>query len=87
MNALLVKVASKNCNNAREFKGKWYGEQDVALLNGSDFPMPFKVNVEQGHEYEAGDYIIDPRSYTTDEHRNLKLKSMKLLPIGGIAKK
>lgn len=83
MNAIRVVVASKTLDREREYKGKWYGEQSAAIYNGGDFPTPFRVNVERGHEYEPGEYTLDPRSFITDDFKNLKVKNLRLLPLGG----
>lgn len=83
MNAIRVEIRSKNTDRARDYKGKTYAEQQAAIYNGGDYPTPFKVNVEKGHEYEPGDYTIDPRSFTTDQYGNLAVKALRLLPIGG----
>lgn len=88
-NQLIVLVKSKELHRVENWKGKNYGEQGAAMFNGGDFPTPIKVRVEQGHEYEPGEYVFDPRSYIADEMGNPKLKRIKLLPLGGstIAKK
>lgn len=83
MNIIRVEVRSKNTDRAREYKGKTYAEQQAAIYTGGDYPMPFKVNVEVGHEYEPGEYTIDPRCFTTDQYGNLVVKAVRLLPIGG----
>lgn len=82
-NQLIVMVATKNIDRVDEFKGKRYGEQSCAMRNGGDFPTPIKVRVEEGHEYEPGEYVFDPRSYISDEMQNPKLKRIRLLPLGG----
>lgn len=82
-NQLIVTVASTNLSRVENWKGKNYGEQSAAMHNGGDFPTPIKVRVEQGHEYEPGQYVFDPRSYIADEMGNPKLKRIKLLPLGG----
>lgn len=79
----LVQVASTALDRERPYNNKTYGEQGAAIFNGSDFPMPFKLNVEKGHEYPPGDYVLDPRSYTRDEMGNLKIKGARLLPLSG----
>lgn len=78
-----IVVVSKNLHDEKEFQGKRYGWQDAAIYNGGDFPAPFHVNVQVGHEYEPGEYVVDPRSFRPDDNKNLRLKSVKLLPIGG----
>lgn len=84
MNEIRVVVASKDLGSYRkEYKGKFYGYQNAAIHNGGDFPLPFQVNVEAGHEYEPGEYTIDPRSFRVDERQNLVLKGVKLLPLSG----
>lgn len=83
MSSIRVSVASKNLSRVEEWKGKKYGEQSAAMHNGGDFPQPIKVRVEQGHEYEPGDYTFDPSSFTADEMGNPKLKRIRLLPLGG----
>lgn len=83
MNVVRVEVRSKNLTDVKPFSGKVYGRQSAAVFNGGDYPTPFHVTVEQGHEYEPGDYTIAPSSYRVDDMGNLKLKSTKLLPLGG----
>lgn len=86
MNTIRVEVRSKNLDRVRLYQGKNYGEQSAAIFNGGDYPLPFKVNVEQGREYDPGEYTIDPRSFVTDAMGNLQLKRVRLLPLGGAAK-
>jgi hypothetical protein len=85
MNVIRVLVVSTALTNVKQFdqNKKFYGTQQAAIFNGGDFPMPFGVNVEQDHEYPPGDYTLDPKSFQRDERGNLKLKSLKLLPLGG----
>lgn len=85
MNTVEVEVKSTELNNVSEYKGKHYGNQRVGLHNGGDFPVPFDVYVERGNEYPKGRYVIDGRSYTTDDKGRLVLKRLKLLPLGGKA--
>lgn len=82
-NEIIVEVLTTNTHAAKEYRGKTYAKQNAAIYNGGDHPTPFEVNVEVGHEYPPGQYTIDPRSIITDEMRNLKFKSLKLLPLGG----
>jgi hypothetical protein len=82
-----VEVRSKNLTDTKEFQGKHYGWQSAAVFNGGDYPAPFRVNVRVGEEYEPGEYTIAPSSFRVDEMGNLKLKSTKLLPLGGTSKK
>lgn len=84
--AVRIVVLSKNISREREFKGKVYGEQKAGMYNGGDFAKPIKVPVVKGEEYEPGTYVFDPASFTTDEHDNPKLKSVRLLRIGGVEK-
>jgi hypothetical protein len=85
MNTVEVEVKSTTLTNVQEYKGKRYGNQRVGLHNGSDFPIPFDVYVEEANPYPKGRYVIDGRSYTTDEKGRLVLKRLKLLPLGGKA--
>lgn len=84
-NAVRVIVQNTELVNEKVFaqNGKTYGSQYAAIFSGGPFPIPFKVNVEKGHEYPPGEYTIAPSSYITDDMGNLKLKSTKLLPLGG----
>lgn len=88
-NEVRIEIRSTNLLDEKEFAGnkKTYGRQNAAIFNGGDYPTPFKVNVEKGHEYAPGEYTIDPRSYIADEMGNLKLKSLKLLPLAGSSAK
>ena len=83
MNSVRVVVASKTVDRVREYKGKQYAEQGAAIFNGGDFPLPFKVPVEVGNEYEPGEYTLDPRSFIRDDFGNLKLKNVRLLGLAG----
>jgi len=78
-----VEVKSTQLDRVRVYQGRNYGEQGAAVYNGGDFPLPIKVNVEVGHEYAPGVYAIDPRSFRADEFGNLKIKALRLLPLGG----
>lgn len=82
-NEIIIEVRSTELSRVKEYNRKMYGTQHAAIYNGSDFPLPINVNVEQGHEYPKGRYTIDPRSFTRDEMGNLKIKGLKLLPLGG----
>ena len=73
-----IEVKSKNIANVRDYKGKNYGEQSAAILGGGDYPLPFKVNVEQGKEYEPGIYELDVSGFGTDKHGNLLLNKVRL---------
>lgn len=83
MNVVRVVVQSTNTRDSKEFQGKHYGWQAAAIFNGGDFPLPFQVNVQIGHEYPPGEYTIDPRCFSADERGNLRISKIKLLPLGG----
>jgi hypothetical protein len=85
-NEIVIEVRSTKTDRQRGFRDKQYADQGAAIYNGGDYPLPIKVNVEVGHEYQPGQYTIDPRSFTCDEHGNLKVKSLRLLPLGGSSK-
>lgn len=84
--SVVVIVQSKNLQRVENWKGKNYGEQSAAMYTGGDFPIPIKVRVEQGAEYEPGEYTFAPSSFIADEMGNAKLKRVKLLPLGGSSK-
>lgn len=85
-NHVRVVIASPATVRPNNFKGVDYAWQNAAIFNGGDFPQPFYVHVEVGKEYPKGEYTIAPTSYQLDERGNLRLKSIKLLPISGSAK-
>ncbi|MEH6416212.1 single-stranded DNA-binding protein [Pseudomonas sp. CGJS7] len=85
-NEIIIEVRSTQLDRLRPYNNKHYGEQGCAIFNGGDYPLPIKVNVEQGHEYPPGQYTIDPRSFTRDDMGNLKIKGLRLLPLGGSSK-
>lgn len=87
MTMVRVEIRSTTLDRVRAFQGRNYGEQNAAIHNGGDYPLPFKVNVEQGHEYPPGIYTIDPRSFRADEYGNLKIKALRLLPVAGSSAK
>ena len=76
---MFIEIKSKASKNHREYKGKQYGEQQAALvMPGADYPLPFKLNVEQGREHDVGRYAFDASSFATDQHQNLKLNRVRL---------
>ena len=76
-----VEIKSKTSTNHRTGNnGKTYGEQQAALHTGGDFPLPFKVNAEVGHEKPAGWYRLSPSSFGTDKFGNLVLGRIALEP-------
>ncbi len=83
MNTVQVEIKSTTVLNGKEYQGKRYGNQVAGLHNGTDFPVPFKVYVEESNPYPKGMYVIDGRSFVTDQNGNLALKRLKLLPLGG----
>ena len=85
-NEIIVEVRSTTLDRVENWKGKNYGEQGAAIYNGGDYPMPIKVRVQQGNEYQPGQYTIDPRSFTRDDMGNLKIKGLRLLPLAGSSK-
>ncbi|MDR7135722.1 hypothetical protein J2X06_002940 [Lysobacter niastensis] len=70
--------SNKSTNHRAGNNGKTYGEQQAALHTGGDFPLPFKVNVEVGHEKPAGWYRLSPSSFGTDKFGNLVLGRLSL---------
>lgn len=86
MSMIRVEIRSKTLDRVRVFQGRNYGEQSAAINNGGDYPLPFKVNVQEGEEYAPGIYTIDPRSFRADEFGNLKIKGLRLLPVAGSSK-
>lgn len=75
-----VEIKSKTSINHRQGNnGKTYGEQQAALFeDGADFPIPFKLNVEVGHEKDPGRYRIGRGSHGTDKFGNLVLTRLNL---------
>lgn len=50
------------------------------MMNGHF--LPFKIGLGRKPAYEAGEYMLDPRSFALDEYGNLKLKKyVDVLPI------
>jgi len=80
-----IEVKSKNLANVRDYKGRNYGEQQAAILSNGDYPLPFKLNVEQGKEYEPGLYELDVAGFGTDKHGNLLLNKVRLSKIAPAA--
>ncbi len=74
-----VIVKSATGTNRREYKGKWYVEQQAALDVGADFPVVFRVNRPEGEEHPPGTYQLDPSCFVTDQHGNLGLKRVRLI--------
>lgn len=82
-----VEIKSNKSSNQRAGNnGKTYGEQTAALHTGGDFPLPFKLNVEAGHEKPAGWYRLAPGSFGTDKFGNLVLGRIALEPEAPAAK-
>lgn len=72
-----IEVKSTNTKPAREYKGKFYADQQAALHNGGDYPLPFNLNVERGHEVPAGEYTLSPSVFGTDQFGNLIMRRVK----------
>ena len=74
-----VEIKSKTSTNHRTGNnGKTYGEQQAALHDGSDFPLPFKLSCEVGQERAPGMYTVAPGSFGTDKFGNLVLQRLRL---------
>jgi hypothetical protein len=74
-----IEIKSGNSINHRQGNnGKTYGEQQAALHDGGDFPIPFKVNVEVGQEKKPGFYRFGRGSFGTDKFGNLVLGRLSL---------
>lgn len=77
-----VEIKRPDSNNHRPYKDKQYGEQEAALFApGSDYPLPFKLNVEVGKEFKPGRYGIARDSFSTDQHGNLRLGRVRLVEL------
>lgn len=78
---MYVEIKSDNLTGIRQGNnGKSYGEQQAALHTGGDFPLPFKLNREQGHALKPGRYTLSPSSFGTDKFGNLVLGRVQLEP-------
>lgn len=76
-----VEIKSTTINNPRDYKGEMYGEQQAALvMAGQDYPLPFKVNRKQSEPLKPGLYDLDAGGFGTDQHGNLKLNKVRLVP-------
>ena len=77
---MFVEIKRAESNNPREYKGTMYAEQEAALFAaGSDYPLPFKLNVQQGKEFAPGRYTFARDSFSTDQHGNLKMGRDRLV--------
>lgn len=82
-----VEIKSAQVTNAREYKGEMYGEQSAALFaEGQDYPLAFKVNRKQSEPLSPGLYDLDAGGFGTDQHGNLKLNKVRLVPRKAAAK-
>lgn len=78
---MYVEVKSKTSTNHRQGNnGKTYGEQQAALFDGGDYPIPFKLNREAGQELNPGRYRFARGSFGTDKFGNLVLGRLSLEP-------
>lgn len=77
---MYVQIKSATVANPRDYKGEQYGEQQAALVTGGDFPIPFKVNRKVSEPLKPGDYDLDGSGFGTDQHGNLKLNKVRLVP-------
>ncbi len=59
-----------------------FREQSAALDNGSDFPQPFKLNLDADQlPYKPGEYLVDPVSFYVDgKFGKLSIGRLRLLP-------
>lgn len=79
---MFVEIKRQESTNPREYKGTVYAEQEAALFAaGSDYPLPFKVNVTQGKEFPPGRYALARDSFSTDQHGNLKFGRARLVAV------
>lgn len=77
---MFVEIKRAESTNPREYKGTIYAEQEAALFAaGSDYPLPFKLNVTQGKEFPPGRYTFARDSFSTDQHGNLKMGRARLV--------
>lgn len=81
-----IEIKSKNLTNVGDYKGKMYGEQQAAIYGSGDYPLPFKINVEQGKEHAPGFYDLDVSGFGTDQHGNLKLNKVRLVAVAAPGK-
>ena len=72
--------SAQSINHRAGNNGKTYGEQQAALHDGGDFPVPFKLNVEVGKERAPGFYKIARGSFGNDKFGNLVLSRLNLEP-------
>ncbi|MEI2455342.1 single-stranded DNA-binding protein [Lysobacter firmicutimachus] len=73
-----VVVKSTTVTNQRPYRDRMYGDQQAALDTGSDYPRPFKLNVEVGKEFQPGRYELAGDSFGNDKHGNLILSRVRL---------
>jgi len=79
---MFIEIKRQESTNPREYKGVIYAEQEAALFAaGSDYPLPFKVNVEKGKEHAPGRYTLSRDSFSTDQHGNLKFGRPRLVAV------
>lgn len=79
---LYVEIKNAKGSNPREYRGRMYVVQEAALFApGSDYPLPFKVNREQGQELPPGRYTFARDSFSVDQHGNLKFGRARLVAL------
>lgn len=85
-NAIVIEIRSANITQRTLKDGRVFATQQAGLVNGSDFPLPFRVGVNIGEPYPVGKYTLDPACFVLSEYGDLTLGRVKLLPLGGAAK-
>lgn len=79
---LYIEIKSAKGSNPREYKGRVYVEQEAALFApGSDYPLPFRLNREQGQELAPGRYTLARDSFSVDQHGNLRFGRPRLVAL------
>ncbi|MFC4729259.1 single-stranded DNA-binding protein [Coralloluteibacterium thermophilus] len=79
---MFIEIKSNTLSGIREYKGRQYGDQQAALfMPGADYPLPFKVNVPADAAHAPGRYTLDGSGFGTDQHGNLRLNRVRLVPL------
>lgn len=75
---MYIEVKSTQITGQRPYRDRMYGEQQAALYSDTDYPRPFKLNVEVGKEHQPGRYELAGDSFGNDKHGNLTLVRVRV---------
>lgn len=82
MPIVIIKSSAAN-EEVNKKTGALMRSQTAGLDLGNGFHLPFRVGLGQRPAYPAGEYDIDPKSFSLNQYGDLQLgRYVDLVPIG-----